>query len=145
MSYPCLSIKQPWAWLIVQGFKDVENRTWRSDYRGPLLIHTGKTFDAGFDFAWGQKMLDRLHPGAMLPRRADYPLGGIVGRCELVDCVVRSDSPWHFAGNYGFVLHNPEPLPFEPAKGALGLFWLDDVPEAKRPAPAPAQGQGSLL
>lgn len=34
-----LSIRQPWAWLIVNGHKDVENRTWDSYYRGPLLIH----------------------------------------------------------------------------------------------------------
>ena len=35
----CLSILQPWAWAIIHGGKDVENRTWRTAYRGPLLIH----------------------------------------------------------------------------------------------------------
>ena len=37
-----LSIRQPWAWLIVNGFKDVENRNWRTHWRGRLLIHASK-------------------------------------------------------------------------------------------------------
>jgi hypothetical protein len=40
-----LSIKNPWAYLIVSGMKDVENRTWRTPYRGTLIIHaTGEPF-----------------------------------------------------------------------------------------------------
>ena len=34
-----ISVRQPWAWLIVAGHKDIENRTWRTSYRGRLLIH----------------------------------------------------------------------------------------------------------
>ena len=34
-----ISIRQPWAWLIVQGYKDIKNRTWAAKYRGPILIH----------------------------------------------------------------------------------------------------------
>ncbi len=34
-----LSLRQPWAWLIVNGYKDIENRSWRTNHRGPLLIH----------------------------------------------------------------------------------------------------------
>jgi hypothetical protein len=37
----CLTVCQPWAWAIVHGRKHVENRTWATDYRGPLLIHAG--------------------------------------------------------------------------------------------------------
>ena len=47
--------------------------------------------------------------------------GGIVGEAEIVDCVTQSPSPW-FVGEYGFVLRNAKPLPFEPCKGALGFF-----------------------
>lgn len=36
-----LTIKQPWASAIMAGLKRVENRTWRTDYRGPLAIHAG--------------------------------------------------------------------------------------------------------
>ena len=41
MKMKALSIKQPWAWLIVNGFKDIENRTWRTKIRGEFLIHAG--------------------------------------------------------------------------------------------------------
>jgi hypothetical protein len=37
-----LSIRQPWAHLIVAGIKQIENRTWTTRYRGPLLIHAGQ-------------------------------------------------------------------------------------------------------
>jgi tetratricopeptide (TPR) repeat protein len=40
-----LSIRQPWAWLIVHGVKDVENRTWRTNFRGRFLVHAGMRFD----------------------------------------------------------------------------------------------------
>jgi hypothetical protein len=47
--------------------------------------------------------------------------GGIVGRCNLVDCVTTSESPW-FCGPFGFVLADVESTPFVPCRGALG-FW----------------------
>ena len=37
-----ISIRQPWAWLIVHGWKNIENRMWRTSYRGPVLIHASK-------------------------------------------------------------------------------------------------------
>jgi hypothetical protein len=42
---PALSVRQPWADLIMGGWKPVENRTWTTDYRGPVIIHAGKTWD----------------------------------------------------------------------------------------------------
>ncbi len=42
-----LSVKQPWSTLICTGIKDVENRTWRTEYRGPLLIHASAQEDRG--------------------------------------------------------------------------------------------------
>lgn len=41
-----LSILQPWAWLITAGHKDIENRRWWTNYRGPFLIHAGKKWGA---------------------------------------------------------------------------------------------------
>ena len=49
------------------------------------------------------------------------PRGGIVGSVEIVDCVSASASPW-FGGEFGFVLRDPQPLPFTPFKGSLGFF-----------------------
>jgi hypothetical protein len=40
-----LTIRQPWAWATIYGGKDVENRRWRTAYRGPLLIHSGQNPD----------------------------------------------------------------------------------------------------
>lgn len=117
---PALSIRQPWCWLILNCGKDVENRDWKTNYRGPLLIHAGKQMDK--DFPWGQ--LDT--PDRNMPLTKDYPLGGIVGIATLVDVVTSSTSPW-FSGRYGFVLRDVQALPFMPYSGALGLFPVRDV------------------
>jgi len=107
-----LSIRQPWAWLIVYGFKNVENRTWRTSYRGPLLIHAGTRVDpVGYDVAF--------QLGVVVPD--DLDLGGIIGQVDIVDCVESMDSPW-FSGPFGFVIANPRPLPFRACRGMLGLF-----------------------
>lgn len=111
-----LSIKQPWAWLIVNGFKDIENRDWRADnpglkYRGEFLIHTGITFD-GPPEEWGWPDI---------PQPNHFDMGGIVGIAEIVDVVKESDSPWFF-GRYGLVLKNARPLDFRPCVGQLGFF-----------------------
>ena len=44
-----LSIRQPWAWLVVHGYKDVENRSWSTGFRGRVLIHAGGILDPEFD------------------------------------------------------------------------------------------------
>lgn len=40
-----LSVRQPWAWAIARGHKPVENRSWTTAYRGPLLIHASMRID----------------------------------------------------------------------------------------------------
>jgi hypothetical protein len=117
-----LSILQPWAWLIVNGQKDIENRTWGTSFRGQVLIHAGKTYpkrelEDDIEY-WG-----RLYPD--FPRQRDGMIGGIVGVATIVDCVTKSDSKW-FNGPYGFVLRDARPLPFIPFRGMLGFF---SVPE----------------
>ena len=52
--------------------------------------------------------------------------GGIIGSVEIVDCVSVSNSRWYM-GEWGFVLRDPQPLPFTPWKGQLSFF---DVPES---------------
>jgi len=83
---------------------------------------TDAEWDDAMQFADAVAPLDRE---ARLRRRAcahnNARRGGIVGSVEIVDCVTVSDSPW-FDGRYGFVLRNPEPLPFRPMRGALGFF-----------------------
>ena len=110
-----LSIRQPWAWAILHAGKNVENRTWHTSYRGPLLIHAGKGFDK-FGKWWLINTLGLAVPG-------NLPRGGIVGRVRLVDCVTHMDydAPW-FAGPFGFVLADPEEILFYNCVGRLGIF-----------------------
>lgn len=116
-----LSIRQPWAWLILHAGKDIENRTWPTRYRGHVLIHAAKgmtraEYEDAEDPLWS-----RGGPTIELPPFADLQRGGIVGRARIVGCVTASDSSW-FCGPFGFVLTAVEPLPFHPCRGALGFF-----------------------
>ena len=130
----CLSIQQPWAGLIVAGDKDVENRTWKTNYRGPLLIHASKKYDKDGD-AWLR------HKGVEIPEWC-MAKGYIVGLAELTDCrLSRFDarhvflSKWHEAGQFGFYLKNrTQANAVVPWKGRLGLFNvpLVDLPEFLR-------------
>lgn len=117
-----LSIRQPWAFFIVHGFKPVENRSWRTHYRGPVLIHAGTRqadeFE-GEDEFWPSVLGGRSFPDDATTEH--MPMGGIVGVADIVDCVEAHPSPWFF-GPFGFVLANARPLPFTPCKGALGFF-----------------------
>lgn len=114
----CLSIQQPWAWLITNGFKDIENRDWPTRIRGIIGIHAGLKIDRD-----GEAFVLKNFPLIGLPDV--YATGGIVGRATLVDCVQESDSEWFF-GKFGFVLRDAEPLPLIRCRGQLGFF---------RPAP----------
>ena len=110
-----LSIRQPWAWLIVSGIKNIENRKWATKYRGTLLIHASKKWDqAGFDFANAM--------GKFVPDRKDHVFGAIVGKVNLVDCVTSHGSRWFF-GSQGFVLEDPGKFTTPiPCRGQLGLW-----------------------
>ena len=126
---PTLSIQQPWAWAIVHGPKRIENRTWHTDYRGPLLIHTGKSRDRIGDFG---DVYDST--GFIEPPSATMDFGAIIGVCDLVDCLnykvnlrahVLQDP---FAeGPWCWILDNVRPMPAVPYVGQRGLFRVDVV------------------
>ncbi|APW38997.1 hypothetical protein RD110_18765 [Rhodoferax koreense] len=124
-----LSVRQPWAWLIVNGYKPVENRTWETLYRGPVLMHASKTMTAA-DFEACQIFLasDPLtrHLVDVLPQPLYLPRGGIVGRADVVACQRAHESPF-FVGPFGHVLANARPLPFTPLTGRLGYFNASGV------------------
>jgi ASCH domain-containing protein len=108
-----LSLRQPWASLVVHGIKDVENRTWPTRYRGLVLIHASLRADE-----ISADDLERRF-GARLP--IELPLGGIVGITEIVDCVRPHSSKWYAPGHHAFVLAGSRPLPFTRWKGALSM------------------------
>jgi hypothetical protein len=121
---PALSIRQPWAWLILRGDKPIENRCWATKFRGRFLIHAAKgmtkaEYEDAFDFACYCGFDIHRAPSF---RDFDGMRGGIVGVANLVDCVTSSDSPW-FVGEHGFVLADVQTIPFIPCKGALGFFY----------------------
>ena len=116
-----LSVKQPWAAAILFFGKDVENRTWKTDYRGPLLIHASKTFDhRGFERIRGRG--DTRLPYFNYREN----MGGIVGLVELVDCDCGyHPSDWAERGYWHWILKDPEPLPFFACRGELGIFEVE--------------------
>ena len=113
-----LSVRQPWAWLIVNGHKDVENRTRCYHYTGRLLIHASKVMTRD-DYATAHATAELQ--GVTLPPPDQLWRGGIVGEVTVTRTVTHSTSPWFF-GPYGLELKDAKPLPVEPCKGALGFF-----------------------
>lgn len=142
-----LSIKQPWAYLIAKGYKDIENRDWPTNYRGRIYIHASLTFDSkGLEWLTSNskdvpnefvaeakigdtsayEVLMELEPCNL----DDYPRGAIIGEVDIVDCRWQQKhqalSPWAEINKYGFVLANAvrydKPIPY---RGQLGLFEVE--------------------
>lgn len=114
-----LSIRQPWAWLIVHGYKDVENRTWSTGYRGAILIHASLHLDLD-EFYKHRIQVQREH-GITIPNWNELDYGGIVGIGLLTDCISQSKSKW-FGGPFGLQIEMATPVRFIRYQGKLGLF-----------------------
>ena len=131
MKVKILSIRQPWSYLIVNGVKPVENRSWYTKYRGELYIHAGQKFDhEGYEVA--KRIVSGY--GGMIPvsQSPRYLKGGIIGSVNMVDCVDECDDDWFF-GDWGFVFENAEEIDFIPMSGRLGIFEAD-IESKKRAA-----------
>ncbi len=113
-----LTLKQPFAELVVSGRKKIELRKWNTKFRGQFLIHASKTNDADSMKKFGFNKL---------------PIGCIVGKAILKEVKFYSskedfskDQNLHLAsadfGNYGFILENAERINEIPYKGKLN-FW----------------------
>lgn len=91
-----ISIKQPWAYLICAGIKDVENRTWPTKYRGRVYIHAsakpvGQYFSEGVFTA---DQLNSLIQSKKINLIEKVQLSAIIGHVDIVDCVINHDSIW---------------------------------------------------
>lgn len=123
-----LTIKQPWATLIMQKNKRFEFRSWQTKYRGDLLIHAGKGIDKD-----AVKRLEKYLP-------ASLPAGKILGKVTLVNCI-KCDEDFKekclkenkdvygksiFVEKFAWQLENVEVFdePLE-AKGKLSLWEYD--------------------
>lgn len=130
-----LTIKQPWASLIVHHGKDIENRTWPTKIRDRIAIHSSKRMEFVEQEAASCLALEIT---GKIPFTREHELGAIIGLADIVDCVESHPSPW-FCGPYGFVLARVHPLPKPvPCRGALG-FW-QVPPEIAREARLLASG-----
>ncbi len=109
-----LTIKQPWAELLIRGEKTIECRTWTTPYRGPLLLHAAKSRDP---------QMKSVYPAA--------PCGCLIALAQLTGIeqitaanaaqfnTVWEDNP---PGAYAWHLDNIEPFDPIPWRGQIGLF-----------------------
>jgi len=133
-----LSIKQPWATLVVHGLKTIEVRRWPTPRRGRILIHAARIPDErskGWD-----ALPKQLKDEAKL-------IGGFIGAVDLVDCRIYNSAEdfnrdgdghlndpdwWQGSVLYGFEFAAAEPLPFRKYSGWMRFFpVLDAVPKRK--------------
>lgn len=144
-----LTVRQPWAWVIIHGGKNVENRVRNivGDYRGPVLVHAAKAYDDDWNSDSLATLMNR-HPGVHdEPQPWRDHAGEIIGVVDLTDvhhgpefgggCHKLNSplpvtptydlcSPWGEPGAHHLVLANPraldQPIPYT---GALGLRKTD--------------------
>ena len=146
-----LSLRQPWAWLVANGHKVIETRTWNTKYRGPLLIHASVKMDENCDNIY-KAIQELLGPDCPLPAQSKLDLGALVGIvnvdqigqigwcCHLADtsasdlqkmhlCVPIENYKWPKWGWYlSMARVFKKPIP---CRGMPGLFTPpDDVLEA---------------
>jgi len=121
-AFPALTIKQPWARLIMLGIKDVENRSWTTDYRGPIFVHAGQKWDPD---PWpDDPALEAF--GITYFTEEKVPKGVILGTVDLVDIVTDSKSPWavDLPLMTHWIIENPKPLVTPiPWRGQMGLWY----------------------
>lgn len=133
-SIPILSVRQPYAHLIVHGPKRVENRTWATPYRGWIGIHASKTRGYRLKAEGGR---EDAGPTAYGLQPSDLIYGAVIGMARLVECVGRKDrtdeidrtydwvidDPW-FEGPVGWVLLEARPIEPIVCRGKTMLFRL---------------------
>jgi hypothetical protein len=127
-----LSIRQPWAALLVSGLKTIEVRSWLTKIRGSILIHAAQIPDDRPE-AW-KWVAESIRPLTILR-------GGIIGKADLVDCarydnqadfdaaqlLHLNDPSWFAAkGLHGFVFQNPSILPFRRVAGNVRFFTVEE-------------------
>lgn len=135
-----LSIRQPWATAICCGLKDVENRTWSTDYRGRVLIHTGVS-------KFSEKKLQMLPPHlfaeictaqmcGLMPELEDLPYGAIIGYATLVECTEEvTGSMWEDDACVRWVFEDAYLFdePIMNVKGQLNLYETPEITEENLP------------
>ena len=121
-----LTIKEPWATLIIKGYKKYEFRSWKTKYRGKILIHAGLS-------------IDKNNVSKFNNYNLEYSQGQIIGEAKLVDCILVDESLQkelqeknllvygnNNVGKYAWKLENVVKYDKkEKIKGKLGLWNYD--------------------
>ena len=135
MKLKVLSLIEPWGTLIKDGKKHIETRSWKTNYRGDLYIHTSKQRINMSDASTGR--INHLF------QKEDLQYGKILCKCKLVDCVFMDDdfiesisknTQEHLCGlyeygRYAWILEDIEPVKPISARGSLRLweFEIDNI------------------
>lgn len=130
-----ITIKQPWAKLIAQGIKDIENRTWPTKFRGKVLIHTSaKSVDVLFSVEQSAQLWMNGYDATVVFSKDTFPTSAIIGEVEIVDCVINHKSIWAEKSTegekpiYNWILANAVlyEKPILNVKGKLS-FWESEI------------------
>ena len=123
-----LTLKQPWATLVAEGYKKYEFRTWKTNYRGEILIHAGKGIDKD-----GMKRVSKLN--------LEYPQSKILAKVTIKDCIeltpeknkdIITENPLIYGNKfertgYAWELENVEKINSESIlQGKLGLWNYEE-------------------
>ena len=128
-----LSLTEPYATLIKKGIKNIETRSWKTNYRGKLYIHASST-----------KIPKKYRENAELMnlvKMEELNYGNIICSCYIVDCIEMTDdfiekvkkskleyiSGVYEKGRYAWILDNIEVLDNPiPSKGQLGIWTVEN-------------------
>ena len=132
-----LSVRQPWAWAIIHGGKDVENRDWRKPnpglaFRGRVALHASSGMTKDEYDAVMPRSAPPIPPAHLLVR------GAIIGHVQVMDIIRdpgrdKIKSEWFF-GPVGLMLRDPVAIEPIPCAGALGFFaWRKNLTDAVTP------------
>ena len=121
-----LSIKEPWAGLIMNGTKKIETRSWKTKYRGEIYIHASLS-----------KAKITKPEVYELIKDMNFKCGYIICKCNLVDCIYMTDEYvndmkinhyeeyicGHYeVGRYAWIVEDVKVIEPIEAKGKLGLW-----------------------
>lgn len=137
MKYKVLSVRQPYASLLVKGIKDVENRSRKTNFRGTILIHAGAKMHDVVEHLnhFIQDAVPLYGIEKDIWREADYAvaydrMSAIVGSVDIIDCVQNHPSEWAEKGQWHWVCANAKKFkyPIRNVKGKLGIWeWEGEL------------------
>ncbi len=157
---PGLTLRQPWAWAVIYGGKNIENRDKRTSVTGRFVVHAAAACDPETDYkaavhwmvarglvrseTWPElapvdpAFAPQFSKAPILPDIEELPLGVIVGTAELVGTIDRNDEVggWKMIGRYGYRLANPKPCVEKSFRGKPGWFYVPKKLIREKAAPA---------